>query len=253
MPGSNIIGHDDPASRRRPIVAAVTVAVVHGVIGYAFLTGLGTRMSICAPDVLKTFDVLPDPPPPAIPAAPHRKSARRQGASSPLNLKSQATEIVASTTPALAPPPIVAAPVADRGSDPSAGASSVRGPGAGSGGQGAGAGSGRSGDGDGDGGTPLRWRDGRIKDSDYPRGALEAGASGIVTLRFTVGVNGRVTDCAVTASSGNAELDDTTCRLIRQRFRYTPSTDAAGRPVPDTVTGQHEWTLYRPDDGPPGG
>ncbi|WP_213980223.1 energy transducer TonB, partial [Sphingomonas sp. dw_22] len=125
------------------------------------------------------------------------------------------------------------------------------GPGTGAGGQGTGTGSGGAGNGDGDGGTPLEWVGGRIRDSDYPRPALRAGASGTVYLRFTVGVKGRVTDCTVTRSSGNADLDETTCRLIRQRFRYKPSRDANGRPYPDVVTGEHEWTLYRrpqPDD-----
>lgn len=220
-------------------------------LGYAFLTGLGTQIPTGVPNPLKTFDVLAErPPPPAKTKVSRTKSVRRQGASAPRNLKSKAAEIVASTIPVLLPPPVIAASVSGAGSDPSAGASNLRGPGTGSGGQGTGTGSGRSGNGDGGGGTPLRWRAGRIKDSDYPRGALDAGASGIVKLRFTVGANGRVTDCTVTASSGNAELDETTCRLIRQRFRYTPSTDSAGRPVPDTVTGEHEWTLYRPDDPP---
>ncbi|MBO0123988.1 energy transducer TonB, partial [Streptococcus pneumoniae] len=92
-----------------------------------------------------------------------------------------------------------------------------------------GTGSGSGGDGNGPGGgggTVLRLLEGSITGRDYPRAAAEAGASGTVGLRFTVGVNGRVTDCRVTRSSGNADLDETTCKLIKRRFRYAPSRDA---------------------------
>jgi protein TonB len=64
-------------------------------------------------------------------------------------------------------------------------------------------------------------------------------------VSFTVGANGRVTRCAVTRSSGVAELDALTCRLIEERFRYRPTTDRFGRPVPDEVEGEHEWSAGR--------
>ena len=54
-------------------------------------------------------------------------------------------------------------------------------------------------------------------------------------------MNGRVTRCIVTSSSGIPELDALTCRLIQKRFRYRPSTDRNGRPVPDEVEGEHIW------------
>ncbi|MEI9926514.1 MAG: energy transducer TonB [Sphingomonas sp.] len=139
--------------------------------------------------------------------------------------------------PRVAPvvPPIAAAPRPAIGPDAAAG------------GQGNGSGSG-DGEGSGDGGTTLRWIKGEIRDSDYPRAALRQGAHGTVGLRFTVGVKGRVTDCTVTRSSGNADLDQTTCRLIVRRFRYEPSRDARGHAYADVVTGEHEWDLYRVPD-----
>jgi protein TonB len=70
-----------------------------------------------------------------------------------------------------------------------------------------------------------------------------------VHLRFVVGTSGRVTGCTVTRSSGNAELDSTTCRLIMRRLRYRPATNAEGRPIPATVVGKHEWIAdRRPDE-----
>jgi periplasmic protein TonB len=50
-----------------------------------------------------------------------------------------------------------------------------------------------------------------------------------------------VTSCTITRSSGVGELDALTCRLIQQRFRYRPSTDRSGRPIPDEVEGEQDW------------
>jgi protein TonB len=79
---------------------------------------------------------------------------------------------------------------------------------------------------------------------------LKAGIGGTVYMRFVVGTNGRVTDCSVTRSSGNVELDETTCRLIMQRFRYEPTRDAKGRAVPDVVTGEHVWSVTQSEESP---
>ena len=82
---------------------------------------------------------------------------------------------------------------------------------------------------------------GEIRPSDYPRDLRERGIGGRVGMVFTVGANGRVTSCRITRSSGIPELDALTCRLIQQRFRYRPSTDRYGRPIPDEVEGEHDW------------
>jgi protein TonB len=246
---------DRPFDRGR-IFSAIAVIAVHLAIGLALLHGLGVELPHAVATSLASFDVLPPPPPLQRIAPQRRASPRKEGAASPPNLRAKATEVVAPPLilPPILPPPVVAAPVAGIGADPSAGAAPIRGPGTGSGGIGNGTGSGGAGNGDGGGGgSPLRLKSGRIKDSDYPREALRAGASGTVGLLFTVGVTGRVTQCTVTRSSGNADLDSTTCRLIQERFRYKPTTDASGRAIPDEVEGEHVWTLYRreaPDDDP---
>ena len=92
-----------------------------------------------------------------------------------------------------------------------------------------------------EGGTDLVQIAGEILPSDYPRDLRERGIGGRVGIVFTVGINGRVTSCRVTRSSGVPELDALTCRLIQQRFRYRPSTDRYGRPIPDEVEGEHDW------------
>jgi protein TonB len=245
--------------RRERLTALIGAALVHALIGYALLTGLSVRLIPKTDDALKIFAILPDapPPPPRQPPAPEaaRLAPRQEGAASPRNLRSRATEVVAPPAPIFIPlpPPIVAAPVPAEGDERSSGASDLPGPGTGSGGQGIGTGSGRYGDGPGGGGgIGPRQIKGRIRSSDYPRGAIVAGASGMVSVRYTVTVDGSVSRCTVTRSSGSVELDDTTCRLIQQRFRFNPARDGRGRPVSADIVEDHEWIMERdmtpPDD-----
>jgi protein TonB len=70
---------------------------------------------------------------------------------------------------------------------------------------------------------------------------LRARAQGTVAVRFTVRADGRVGGCAVIRSSGHAELDDVTCRLIEKRFRYRPALDASGRAVPAVQYKSFDW------------
>jgi protein TonB len=178
--------------------------------------------------------------------APHRYSGRRSGSASPPNLRSHPTPVVAPPpiVQPLQPPPMQAALNPGTGTAPTAGAADVRGSGLGSGGQGDGSGSGSGGDGGGDGGdVPPRLLKGRLKNSDYPRTAADAGAEGSVLVRYTVGKDGRASSCRVTRSSGNDELDRTTCRLIVERFRFVPSRDASGNPVDSDIVEEHSWSI----------
>jgi len=236
--------------------SAAAVAILHVLLGYAFLTGLGFEFGKAVDEGLKLFDVMEKVPPPlATPARPDQAKQKKrprpkdpEGAASPPNRKNTPTPIVAPEPKIPVPPPIDAAPVAGRGSAPAAGAAPVVGPGTGRGGRGTGLGSGTQGSGTGGGGggglaARARWISGSIRDSDYPRAAIEARKSGTVGLRFVVAPSGRVSQCSVTRSSGSAALDETTCRLIRSRFRYRPARDYTGRPVADTIRGEHEWEL----------
>jgi protein TonB len=109
-----------------------------------------------------------------------------------------------------------------------------------------GGGSGGHGDGaDDGGGTDLEQIAGAIGPSDYPRDLRERGLGGRVEFTFTVEPNGRVGRCSVTRSSGIAELDALTCRLVQQRFVYRPSTDGYGRPIEDEVDGVQDWVPSR--------
>lgn len=219
-------------------------------LGWLLLGGLTVRPGDTRVPALQllSFTVPPPPPPEPVTPEPKRTAPKEEGKASPPNKVSRATEVVA-PIPAPTPPPLPAAPKPAQGSDASSGNAPIAGPGTGAGGIGDGTGSGGRGNGAGaGGGTALRLLRGRIINRDYPKAAVEAGAQGTVGLRFVVGVNGRVTECRVTRSSGYAILDTTTCQLIVERFRYEPSRDANGRPYADVVTGEQVWELYnRPD------
>jgi periplasmic protein TonB len=235
-----------PAERARAGLFSIAMAAC---LGFALVTGIGGSRVIGASEALTLFDVSPPapevpPPPPVIP--PKSADKRPEGAASPPNLRSQASEIVA-PAPVFPqpPPPVLAATLAGTGVAATQGAAPVAGPGTGAGGIGNGTGSGGAGDGDGGGGgEPPRLIRGRLKDSDYPRAAGAAGVGGTVGVRYFVGEDGRVGECRVTRSSGNAELDAVTCRLIQERFRFRPSRDEDGRAVGAFLVEKHSWIVH---------
>lgn len=234
-----------PRPSRDRLKSALLAGTLNVLFGYALVTGLGIDLTPERDESVEIFNIAPDPPPPpreqVIPA-PVRTS-ELEGEAAPPNLTARPKEIVAPPPVIpLPPPPVLAAPIPGLGPAPFSGATDRPGPGTSAGGVGAGRGSGGSGEGMGSREEiPLRLLRGDIRDSDYPDHLREAGVTGVVGLRFVVGVNGRVTSCAVTRSSGVPELDALTCRLIVRRFRYRPTINASGRPVPDVVTGEQGW------------
>jgi protein TonB len=237
---------------RDRLKSAAGVAAFHALLGYALITGLGFELPGEVADKLQVFDVVEPPPPPPVekPVPAKVRVEAPEGAASPPSMKSNPTPIVA-PPPRIqlkVPPPVVSVPEptpVPEGTAPTAGVAAIPGPGTGTGGEGNGTGAGGQGSGTGGGGagSPARWISGRIRDSDYPRSAVRARASGTVFLRFVVAPSGRVSDCRVTRTSGNRDLDETTCELIVRRFRYRPAIDEDGRPIAQTIRGEHDWEL----------
>lgn len=236
--------------------SALAVGAIHALIGFALLRGLGVSMPPTLRDAQQLIAVtLDEPPPPQVPAPPDtedRAVARpkdAEGAASPANRKDTPAQVVVPPPEIRLPPPpsIATAPIAGQGNAPAAGAALLPGPGTGAGGVGTGLGSGLYGDGTGGGGggrgVSARYLRGGIDARDYPRRAVERRAQGTALLRFTVMPNGRVRDCVVTRSSGHRDLDAATCPLLERNLRYRPARDASGRPVAETVRGEHEWGL----------
>jgi TonB family protein len=83
---------------------------------------------------------------------------------------------------------------------------------------------------------------------DFPPAAF--GKQGASTIRYVVGQDGRVHDCAIAESSGTPLLDETSCKLFAQRARYKPAVGANGAPTEATIVQTVSWTFAGPP-GPP--
>jgi TonB family protein len=75
--------------------------------------------------------------------------------------------------------------------------------------------------------SPPRWIGGGPTDADNREGRYQ----GTVAVQIAIDPGGRVSNCAPVRGSGNAGLDAMTCRLVKERARFTPALDAQGRPV----------------------
>ena len=248
--------------------SAFGAVFVQGALACLFLWGMGSDARQALIEPLRVFNILPPPPEPERPVTrpPPRVASdtrnrlftpREEGGSSPPNIRSQATPVIAPTPVIPLPivPPITAAPKPANGVDRTSGNADIPGPGTGSGGFGNGNGSGYGGDGPGGGGygdySPPRQIRGRLRNSDYPAGLGEEGIQGTVGVIYVVRSDGRVTNCEVERSSGSRILDETTCRLIEQRFVFEPSRDWRGRPVDSRITENHSWIVEDDPDRPP--
>ena len=221
---------------RERFYALAAVVAVQLCLGFALLTGLRVDIRRSSETVLQLIAVtLSKPPPPPLVQPPPASKPRPQSAPKAAPDKSGGSP---GPQPAHAPP-AVAPVVALKPSAAPSGGGSGTGPAIGSGAGGGVAGNGY-GTGEG-GGTDLEQIAGEITPRDYPRNLRERGIGGVVGISFRVEPSGLVSRCTVTQSSGVPELDALTCRLIVQRFRYRPSTDRYGRPIADTVDGEHEW------------
>lgn len=65
--------------------------------------------------------------------------------------------------------------------------------------------------------NPSSW----FSDADYPARAQREGRSGTVRYTLNVSTDGSVESCQVTGSSGHADLDEATCRIIQRRGHFT--------------------------------
>ena len=149
-------------------------------------------------------------------------------------------EAVAAPTSAPTPPKQIVSPkpaprVASTGTANASGATDD-GDGTGAAGSGLGTGSGNGGTGRGGGGavTKPEIASGALnsaRDFPIPPGGREARIGTSVIVKVTVLPNGRATDCSVYRSSPFPDTDAAVCRLVVDRLRFRPATNAAGEPV----------------------
>lgn len=209
------------------IWSIIIVALLHAILGYAFVSGLAMRVIEKAREDLKTFDVEeppppeeePPPPPPDQPTQPPPISAPPV-----LNRVQNPNPMSAPPPPPFTPPnfspPAPPAPIAPTPPPPPPPPPPPR--------QAA---------------RPPVHRSGTITNDDYPASAIRAEAQGTTTISMTIGADGRVTGCTVSRSSGNSSLDSTACSLATRRFRFTPAQDENGNNVAGRATRSVRWEL----------
>jgi protein TonB len=82
-----------------------------------------------------------------------------------------------------------------------------------------------------------------ITADDYPRRSRLEGSEGVARYRLAIGADGRVSNCEITASTGDRRLDEATCRFITRRARFQPATDETGAEVTGTFGGSVLWEI----------
>lgn len=214
------MSYADQTMSTRKVVAIGIVALLHAVIGYAFITGLAINVIKHAAQDLKVVDIKDQPPPPEQkppPPPPQQKVEPPPIVAPPPIVQTQTLAPPIQSVPN--PPPVVIhqeAPVA-----PPAPPRPVVSQAAGAK------------------GDPAQW----ITNDDYPPGAMREGREGVSRISWTVNTAGRVENCQVTSSSGTPELDDTACRLVTRRGKYSPAKDQNGNPISTTQSRAVRWQI----------
>ena len=84
---------------------------------------------------------------------------------------------------------------------------------------------------------------GWVTTNDYPTSDLRQEHEGSVRYRLTIDAGGKVSDCAVVASSGFTGLDQATCAQLTRRGQFDPATDDSGGRVASSYSGTVTWRL----------
>lgn len=205
------------------IVAIVVVSIILAAVGYAFVTGLAYQYVKKVSEKLNTFDVNeppppppdePPPPPPDVPLTPPPVVTPP-----PIVRTNTPPPVIINTTPVPPPPQIIAPPPPPAPPAPPPAPPRVSQKAAAK-------------------GDPNRY----FSSDNYPPDAQRAEAQGRVSVRITVGTDGKVADCQVTSSSGNTSLDGATCRGAR-RISYSPAKSDNGNPITSTQSFSVRWVL----------
>ena len=212
------------------VVAIIIVALIHIALGYLLITGLAvdavknvvervTTIDVDEPPPPEPEDEPPPPPPEDIPQTVPPPVAPPP----PINIARTPPPVqVTPNIPPPSPPAIRIPPPAPPAPAPAPPAPPSQARGASPDGLG-------------------RWA-ARIQ-GDYPSSALRREEQGTVTMRITIGANGRVEACSVTGSSGSSALDQAACRGMQRYARYNPALNAAGNPISDTTTQSIRYVL----------
>ncbi len=79
--------------------------------------------------------------------------------------------------------------------------------------------------------------------ADYPAGAMAGDRDYAIGFELDVAATGRASACRITAGSGSAVVDLTTCDAAKRRARFTPARDAKGEPVASRYAARLSWSV----------
>lgn len=221
------MAYSDQAAGSRRVATIAGVAVIHGLLGFAFVTGMATSFVHDVTRTLTTTNVpLDEPPPPDAPPPPQQSTTAPASATTITAAEPRVPTPAASDTvfvdlaPVPAPPlPPARVEVAPPPAPPAISkANGVR---------------------------AIGNRGAWITTDDYPAAALRAEDEGTTGITVRVGADGRVLTCSVTATSGSGTLDAATCRLYQRRARFEPARDDSGAAVETSYSDRVRWQLPR--------
>lgn len=101
--------------------------------------------------------------------------------------------------------------------------------------------------------TPVAARNASewLSSDDYLLRAVGMEKSGVTEADVLIDPKGNAQTCAVAVSSGSSDLDVRTCAAAVQRGRFTPASDAAGRPMYGVYRFRAVWVLGNESRGSP--
>jgi protein TonB len=200
-----------------------TVVAVHVAIGYAFISGLAYQVIQNVPvvtiaEILHDQEVPPPNEPPPPPQTRRTTTPPPVATNTIVDVPLSRADTVTTVDTVPLRPPVFEIPVPPQ-PQPRTQAPLTRGA------------------------IPVGDRAGWVTTDDYPTAALREGREGSVGIDVTIDEKGRVSNCAVTASSGSDLLDQATCRLYTRRARFTPALDDAGKPAVAHRADRVRWQI----------
>lgn len=218
----------DPLSLKQRGAGMAGALIIPGALGALFISSLAVTGVVKLPPMPRPQGVnipLPPPPPPPEPeqAKPERATSNSQVYTPPRRLDVAKPDFTLDTTEVLPPPgdridTIVLPPLDDIGPPVRLPYKPV-------------------------GVSPRNDPGSWVTADDYRSSWINRELTGSAKFDLTIASNGRVTGCRITQSTGHSALDEATCALIAKRARFTPATDAAGKPVAGSYSSSIRWVL----------
>lgn len=91
--------------------------------------------------------------------------------------------------------------------------------------------------------APVRPLADYVSARDYPAQAIREDGEGAAQVTLMVDDKGALKECMVEQTSGIASLDVMTCAVFLDRAKFTPATDAAGKPLRSVLTTRIRWQI----------